>query len=294
MIISITHEHDLDGIGSQAILYRFLTRNKDHGDEDVQLHYAHYSNFPKSIKQFLSDSALPDQLIITDIGFNDEFEELLPYFKKAKQKGCEISWFDHHLVDDSVKEKIKLVVNTYINDPSRCAAEIVKDYFLPDDSIAIEIAQYARDRDFGKYNFQISTDLQSIIEFNRGRDRDKSKRKITKLLASGIFKNDWLDEQLKELADWRNKQEANAINNVKLIKIKDFGEIAISLAEMSGGRIIHVLEENFKNAKGYVGIDSRFNEINLYSDYFNCRQVARHFRGGGHINRSGLRFSGIL
>ncbi|MEJ2296801.1 MAG: hypothetical protein P8Y23_18805 [Candidatus Lokiarchaeota archaeon] len=38
----------------------------------------------------------------------------------------------------------------------------------------------------------------------------------------------------------------------------------------------------------YIGIDSRFNEIIIHSDFVNCREFAKYFGGGGHEERAGF------
>ena len=68
MIVSITHGEDLDGIGSQAILLRYLQLERKIKLGDIQLEYANYSTFIKKLK-IISDNA-PSEVYISDIGFN--------------------------------------------------------------------------------------------------------------------------------------------------------------------------------------------------------------------------------
>jgi len=294
MIVSITHELDLDGLGSQAIIKRYFNKTLKNNNSEIILHYTHYSNFIEKIKEILGAKTLPDQLIISDIGFNDDFKKLFSLFKQYKEKSHKILWFDHHLIDKDNVEELKKILDLYLNDPKRCSAEIIKDYYLPDDSIAKKIAQYSRDIDFHTNKYSISSNLQSIIAYNRGSESDEIKKRIVDLMANGIFENEWFNEQLINIKKWEKKQFKFALEHIKLLEIEEFGKIAISFAEMGGGKLTSLLKENYPDAKVFIGIDARYNEITLHSNYINCRELARHFKGGGHKNRAGFKYETIF
>jgi oligoribonuclease NrnB/cAMP/cGMP phosphodiesterase (DHH superfamily) len=289
MIVSITHEDDLDGLGSQAIIKRYFDLFPQ--KEELILLDAHYSNFIKVVEEQLSSKVLPLKLIISDIGFNKSFESLFKAFKIAKQRNCSILWFDHHIIDDVVKEKINQLINVYINDTQKCATEIIKDYFLPNDPIAKKIAKYARDTDFKTKKSKTASNIQLIIGYYIRKDGFKSRRKIVELLAEGRFKDPWFDHQLKELANWIKIESKYALQKVKRITINNFGEVCISYAKIGGGKITQMLKNKYPNSKAYVGIDLRYNEIIIYSDHVNCREFARYFGGGGHEERAGFKHS---
>ena len=295
MIISITHEDDLDGIGSQAIVKRYL--NIIEGNKEIILNYAHYTNFLDKLTEILSAEKLPSKLFITDIGFNKEFEELFPLLKNAKDGKdgkCKVYWFDHHVVDDDMQAKLRDTIELYINDEIRCAAEIVKDYYLPEDEIAQRIASLARDTDFGTKKFLLANKLQSIIAYNKGDDLDENKSRIVELLSEGTFENDWFEEQLKKLREWDEKQSELVFNRVKIVEIESLGKIAISHANIGGGRTARLLQAKYPDVKAYIGVDARFNDVILFSNFINFREVARSFGGGGHLERAGFRSERIF
>jgi len=294
MIVSITHEHDLDGLGSQAIIQRYFNLNQEIHPDEIRCFYAHYIDFVEKISIILDSEALPSQLIISDIGFNEDFVGLFSVFKNAKKQGCKISWFDHHIVDDLIKEKLRNLVHIYSNDTKKCAAEIIKDYYLPDDPIASKIAEFARDTDFRTNIYKLASDLQLIIGFNRGDQEDQNKRRIVELLSQGDFENSWFSSQLKILKKWHEDESTVALNNAKFIPMKSFGKIVISWAKIGGGRIANLLKERFPDAKARIGIDTRHNEIIIHSDFINCRDFARTFKGGGHKVRAGFKYPQIF
>jgi oligoribonuclease NrnB/cAMP/cGMP phosphodiesterase (DHH superfamily) len=295
MIVSITHEHDLDGLGSQAIIKRYFTISNSNQANSFRIFFAQYLDFTGKVKEILNANPdLPSHMIISDIGFNDDFEELFPIFQNAKNNGCKIYWFDHHLVDDHVKARLKNTINVYINDTSRCAAEIVKDFYLPNDPIAIKIAEYARDIDFKSNIFQIANEIQMIIAYNIGVDKEENRKIIVELLSEGKFEALWFQTQLEMLEDWIKIESQFALDHVKLISVRSFGKIAIAFAEMGGGRIAKLLLEQFPDIKVAIGIDKRYHEIIIHSEYINCKNFAKRFNGGGHKARAGFKCNQIF
>ncbi|MFW9999211.1 MAG: DHH family phosphoesterase [Candidatus Hodarchaeota archaeon] len=294
MIVSITHELDLDGLGSQAIIKRYFDHSLNINKRKIILHYAHYSNFIGKIREILNAEQLPDQLIISDIGFNDDFKTLFSLFEQSKLKSIKILWFDHHLIDENYKDDLEKLLEVYLNDPNRCSAEIVKDYYLPNDSIANIIAKFSRDIDFHTKIYLTASNLQSIIAFNRESESDEIKRKIVDLLSIGKLDDNWFDEQLVKIKEWEKEQTQFALDHIIVIDIDDFGKILISFAKLGGGKIVSILKSQFSEIKVYLGIDIRYNEIIIHSDYVNCREFARKFKGGGHRNRAGFKFDNIF
>lgn len=294
MIVSLTHEHDLDGLGSQAIIQRYFTLKAEIQSGEINYFFADYTDFVEKIKSILKKESVPSKLIISDMGFNDSFKEVFPLFGEAKSKGCTISWFDHHIVDPSIKEEIKNLIYIYINDPDRCAAEIVKEYYLRDDLIASKIADYARDTDFRTDQHKQASDIQSIIDFNRGAQNDQNKHDIVRLLSRGDFDNPWFTEQLNILKKWLEEETTSSLNHSIVLPVEFFGDVIVSWARIGGGRITRILKQKYTNAKAFIGIDTRNNEIIIYSDFINCREFAMIFDGGGHPDRAGFKYSKIF
>jgi oligoribonuclease NrnB/cAMP/cGMP phosphodiesterase (DHH superfamily) len=228
------------------------------------------------------------------MGFNESFKEIFSNFKEAEKKGCKISWFDHHIVDELIKEELKSLIHLYINDTEKCATEIVKDYYMKNDPIASKIAEFARDTDFKTNKFNMASDLQSIISYNRGAQNNQNKQEIVKLLSQGDFNNSWFIEQLKSLKEWLEDESTFSLKHAIIFPVELFGEIVISWARIGGGRITRVLKQKYSDAKAFIGIDTRNNDIIIHSDFINCREFAREFEGGGHKVRAGFKYPQIF
>ncbi len=294
MIVSLTHEHDLDGLGSQAIIRRYFNLSSENRNNEIIYYFADYTDFVEKINTILNTESIPSHLIISDMGFNESFKEIFSNFKEAEKKGCKISWFDHHIVDELIKEELKFLIHLYINDTEKCAAEIVNDYYMKNDPIASKIAEFARDTDFKTNKFNMASDLQSIISYNRGAQNDQNKQEIVRLLSQGDFNNSWFIEQLKSLKEWLEDESTFSLNQAMVFPVELFGEIVISWAKIGGGRITKVLKQKYSDAKVFIGIDTRNNDIIIHSDFINCREFAREFKGGGHKARAGFEYPDIF
>lgn len=294
MIVSLTHEHDLDGLGSQAIISRYFNLSSGKSPNEITYYFGDYTDFAEKINIILSADSIPSHLIISDIGFNDSFKEIFSRFKEAQKGGCQICWFDHHIVDESIKEKIRSLIHLYINDTEKCAAEIVKDYYLKNDQIASKIAEFARDTDFRTNKYEFASDLQSIIGYNRGAQKNQSKHKIVDLLSQGDFQNLWFNEQLKSLKKWLEDESTFSLDHATVFPVEHFGKLVISWAKIGGGRITRVLKQRYPGARAFIGIDTRNEDIIIYSEFINCREFAREFEGGGHKERAGFKYPHIF
>jgi oligoribonuclease NrnB/cAMP/cGMP phosphodiesterase (DHH superfamily) len=270
MIVSLSHEHDLDGLGSQAIIQRYFTLSSENRNSKMVYYFADYTDFVKKINFILSTEPIPSRLIISDIGFNESFKEIFSVFKKAISGGCEIFWFDHHIVDESIKEELKSLIHLYVNDTEKCAAEIVKENYMKDDPIASKIAEFARDTDFRTNKYKLASEFQSIISYNRGAHNDQTLKK-------------WLDDE-----------SASALKHAKVFPVKLFGDVVISWANIGGSSITSVLKTEYSNAKAFIGIDARYYDIIIHSEFINCREFAREFEGGGHEVRAGFKYPNIF
>ena len=294
MIVSLTHGHDLDGLGSQAIISRYLNLSSGINANEITYYFADYTDFVEKIKKILSADSIPSHLIISDIGFSHSIRAIFRRFKEAEKIGCQICWFDHHIVSESIKEELRALIYVYKNDTDKCAAEIVKDYYMKDDQVASKIAEFARDTDFRTNIYAEASDLQSIIGFNREAHNDQNKHKIVDLLSQGDFQNPWFSEQLTSLKKWLEEESAYTLNQAIVFPVEFFGDLVVSWAKIGGGKITRILKQKYINAKAFIGIDTRSKDIIIYSDFINCREFAREFDGGGHRERAGFKYHSIF
>ncbi len=286
MIILINHALDLDGLGSQAIFKKYFNNI----DEKVKLFYAIYSDFINKVQKAISLS--PKQIFIADIGFNDSFRKLFPLFDIGVNKGIEIFWFDHHLVESKIQKQLKKRLKVYMNDPKSCSSKIVCNYFLPKDKIAQKIAEYAYDADFNEKKFPIAQNLQLVIAYNRG--NQKKLENIVDLLSKGRFKDEFINNEIINAQKWITKQILKIEENYKSYPIEKGKNFIFSFAKFSASKISRILEEKYPNNYFYMGFNERTNEVVIRSNNYNCRDIAKNYGGGGHSERAGFSSDKIL
>jgi len=119
---------------------------------------------------------------------------------------------------------------------------------------------------------------------------DQNKHRIVKLLSIGDFENEWFSIQLESLKQWLEKESSFALEHAINISLEPFGDVVISWAKLGGGKITKLIKQKFPYAKAFIGIDSRYNEIIIHSDFLNCREFAKEFKGGGHKVRAGFKY----
>ena len=101
-------------------------------------------------------------------------------------------------------------------------------------------------------------------------------------------------EQIKTLNKWLEEESAQTLDHAKVIPVESFGDIVVSWAKIGGGKITRILKQEYSNAKAFIGIDTRNDDIIIYSNFFNCREFAREFGGGGHKERAGFKYPQIF
>ncbi|MBD3354179.1 MAG: hypothetical protein GF364_22040, partial [Candidatus Lokiarchaeota archaeon] len=265
-VLSLTHEEDVDGIGAQAILFRFfkeyksntdsvtlisdllgtqefddiiletartdytsyllywsaiLAQNLDKLDDELKKELDIVKDFDKDIiniyskianNAYLDKETLNlisnnadkfvniDLVILTDLGFNVNFQSLLSVLEKTNIK---VAYYDHHEPEENIQKRLNEFCKNYVVDGVETSSEIVKECFMPSDDIANKIAVRGADADFNKYEFVETKRLQSIL--NR-KIADEALEGIMLLLSEGKFNDSLIDKLYKESEIWHNEQ----------------------------------------------------------------------------------------
>ena len=125
-VIIFSHESDLDGLYSTAIgLIRYpqaMTVFLGYGAEN----FNKLGNFIYSATRY-SSSSEPGQIIIADLGLNDELVETCrKTFSDAVLKGWKIMWVDHHPWSQQAIDAVTPFVEIVLDVSGRkCAAELM-------------------------------------------------------------------------------------------------------------------------------------------------------------------------
>ncbi|MFW9922706.1 MAG: DHH family phosphoesterase, partial [Candidatus Thorarchaeota archaeon] len=162
-VVSISHKIDPDGIGSQAILFRYFKELKI---EPIGL-LADYHDFEDAFNKALEEK--PNILIITDIGVNETF--LSKIIVSLRDLNARKIWIDHHKMTVNQKVQISEAVTEFIHDTTVCAAELVQKRFMPNDETSKKIALIGHNGDFD-INDRLTQIYYTLIDYYRNSIED--------------------------------------------------------------------------------------------------------------------------
>ncbi len=222
---SISHDKDVDGVASAAIVWRYA--KKKGLDHDVVL--TDYGSFESAFSRVRD---LKDTLIIiTDLGLDDKScDTILPDLKTAVSNGCRVVWLDHHRWSkNSIRSILRLGNNSVLKiNHDFCASEIAYKVLMPGDDISRELATIAHDTDFNLREIEAAnalTDAVSVIRFaalDKREDITASLFPLLKSLAengiSGVwdeknhrFKDDFLEQRVRHYRKEKSKRMRKAL-----------------------------------------------------------------------------------
>jgi oligoribonuclease NrnB/cAMP/cGMP phosphodiesterase (DHH superfamily) len=285
-------------------LWKFFTRILLKGN-DEPIHGNEFDEIGEKSKKIIIDLAKDlkhlNLIIVTDLGFNESLKTIFPILSSMK---IDIAYFDHHEHETEVKNFFRENYKTYINDKEKCASQIVKDFFLPDDPVAKFIAELAVDTDYNIYKFPRSEGFMSYI--SRFIFNPQKIGLLRDLFANGEFSDEKITSIIDSIEKWEKKQEQNLIN---CLIIRDFlfsdkkSLLIMGISELKPGRAVRIIKKNFalifkiKNLSEDINIphivlclNKTNQKSNIRSNFYRIYEVAQHFGGGGHADRAGFVF----
>jgi len=282
IVVSISHSIDPDGIGSQAILFRYFRELKI---EPIAF-LADYYNFEATLKEALTHN--PNVLIISDIGINKSF--LYNILEPLRELKARKIWIDHHKVSDEDRALLEEVLNELIHDTSVCAAELVQKRFMPNDAISKKIASIGHNGDFDVQD-RLTDIFYTLIDFYRF--TNEKLERVREFLIMGDFEDrELVDEYLNAYKVFEAERDRIKIT----FKTITFSGKTIAIADselLPRGKVTKFLSE-ICSEDIFMAIDTNNFRIGLRSDSFDVAALAMEFNGGGHKHRSGFTFKGAL
>lgn len=285
---AIYSSEQLDGIASASIIYRYARLRKAEAKIAGFLNYATINQDFAKIKEQTNNI-----IFILDIS-PEQIQNLDTELQKIAQKNKIFYWNCHHPYNAKTLEIIKKyttiteftgkLINHNINKQELCSAEMTYQKFLPNDKIAQELKNIARDIEFWQKKDERSIKLTDVI--NSGFE----KKEIIEILSRGVFWSSRFDKIREEYLEKRQKAFMELISTTKLIKYID-KTFAFSLSPNTlstadaGERILNQFKEVeisitiYRNCK--ISLRKRNNcETDL-------SEIAKLFDGGGHNYAAG-------
>ncbi|MHA1894159.1 MAG: DHH family phosphoesterase [Candidatus Helarchaeota archaeon] len=271
-IVGITHKEDLDGIISISLLIRKFGNS-------MKIILTNYLDLKENLKKILLDSF--DQIFISDLGFNEGFNELIPLFQSSKSK---ITWFDHHFIPEKLKKSLQDKVILYHSEDKTVASELIQQHYFKNDDSIRKLAKLAHLTD-NKIQNDVADKLQLIIESFQ--DDDSKLFKLINYLSNGIYENEWIDENYLAYKKYISKEYDKIIERIEEYQVQNV-KITISWSDIVfPSRISQYLLQT-RDTDISIGINTRSKKVNLKSKKYKVRKVARDLHGGGHDYRAGF------
>ena len=282
IIVSISHSIDPDGIGSQAILFRYF---RELQIEPIAF-LADYYNFKETVEKALKHK--PNVLIISDIGINKSF--LSDVIELLRGSSARKIWIDHHKITDEDKNLMESILDEFVHDTTVCAAELVQKRFMPNDEISKKIAKIGHDGDFDIQN-RLADIFYTLIDFYRF--SEEKLEKVRDYFIEGDFEDSRLVAEYLDAYKVFEAEKDRIKLNVKELTIVEKTIAIADSALLPRGKVTKFLSE-ISQADILMAIDTNNFRIGLRSDNFDVAALAMEFNGGGHKHRSGFIFKEAL
>lgn len=286
-ILSLTHEQDVDGLFSSAILKNafpdtlvFLT---NYGHKNMQ-------RAATIIKFNVSRSRKNGTIVITDLGI-DDIEDIKPIEDAAvdaRNYGWDFVWLDHHVWSEEIKKRAQSFASLILSkDEMKCTAELVYETFAKNRRTCEKIAKFAHIVDFRLSEVHKLPPLPELISYYRSLTNPYPKlQSIVNKASKGVFWDDDLQEDFEHL--YLPIRESTIAAAMKSLTIRDIYNHKVAITESP--RIISksILSEKIFLEKPEVSLvilfapDGKVSIRRKPGSDIKCDVIGRRLDGGGH------------
>jgi oligoribonuclease NrnB/cAMP/cGMP phosphodiesterase (DHH superfamily) len=286
-ILSLTHEQDVDGLFSSAILKNafpdtlvFLT---NYGHKNMQ-------RAATIIKFNVSRSRKNGTIVITDLGVDDT-EDIKPIEDAAvdaRNYGWDFVWLDHHVWSEEIKNRAQSFASLILSkDEMKCTAELVYETFAKNRRTCEKIARFAHIVDFRLSEVHKLPPLPELISYYRSLTNPYPKlQSIVNKASKGVFWDDDLQEDFEHL--YLPIRESAISSAMKSLTICDIDNHKVAITESP--RIISksILSEKIFLEKPEVSLvilfapDGKVSIRRKPGSDIKCDVIGRRLDGGGH------------
>lgn len=273
-MISLYCSETLDGVSAAAIIWRHSTLSK------LPVHFGgflHQDQLTEELEDITKDTGR--LLFFLDISFTPEHLIIL---EKIAKNNKIVYW--NTADDSSVVPPAKLTDQT----PDKCSAALARQRFLPNDNIAMQLADFAHQVKFWQITDERAGKLSDLIAANY------DTIPLIEALAKGSFWNQQFEEFHKE---YSQKKVTAYEELMRSIKIKGYLNYRFGFAISPG--ILTTADACSKILNSHAGVDVA---IALYKDGrvafrrrdnvdINVKDLAELFNGGGRPYAAGARLN---
>jgi oligoribonuclease NrnB/cAMP/cGMP phosphodiesterase (DHH superfamily) len=286
-ILSLTHEQDVDGLFSSAILKNafpdtlvFLT---NYGHKNMQ-------RAATIIKFNVSRSRKNGTIVITDLGIDDT-EDIKPIEDAAvdaRNYGWDFVWLDHHVWSEEIKNRVQSFASLILSkDEMKCTAELVYETFAKNRRTCEKIAKFAHIVDFRLSEVHKLPPLPELISYYRSLTNPYPKlQSIVNKASKGIFWDDDLQEDFEHL--YLPIRESAISSAIKSLTICDIHNHKVAITESPRILSKSILSEKIFLEKPEVSLvilfapDGKVSIRRKPGSDIKCDVIGRRLDGGGH------------
>lgn len=266
--VHLTH-NDLDAVGCDAIHRRI--------GGQVTTIFCSVGRFPHVMGTISRIAGEGDTLSISDLGYYQGAEGVVD---SIRNRGWRVEWRDHHRWRDEEFSRVEKNCDLLHVRVDTCATGICAQDLAPDDPVATEVAMVVCD-----YDLWIHADPRSAI-LGQVLQRKKNRDYVRDCLVQGVFSDDYIMEQSREI---RAEMERQMEKSIQKAQVKG-DRYRIAFAPLYGYPSETAAEMRKALSTDMEVLISPSGRFSLRSVPPVSHILARSFGGGGHPNAAGGNF----
>lgn len=278
----VSHEEDIDGLGSAAIGVRLLRTRCF-----VLAGYGR-SSWPLAVGELSRRCGRGvSEVLFADLNPSPGMLQALRSYLGACGSP-KIRWVDHHVWgDEALALAQKMGVELHI-DRSRTASENLAILLGGEgDPVSRALVELSRDTDYGIFSHPLSEPLTTLIRFALYREGDRAYlRRLVLSFSKGVLWDHEASLRWRRAGEEASKALSEALSSYRRARIGGRDAVVV-IADpiLSSRKILRALGESYEIA--FVAYRNGSVTIARGSPEINCAEVARMLGGGGHPHIAG-------
>jgi len=292
-VITFSHESDLDGLFSAAIILIRYPQARI-----VFLNYG-VESFMK-MRGFIESASRSSKeqgiIIISDLGLNSDaslIDTCRETFSIAKKNNWNVVWIDHHPWPEVAIEGIKPLVDLVLDcTGTKCAAELIYEKFLSGNLLAEKLASLAHTMDYFTNDQYLTPTSELIRYYHNFPDRYHRLVNLAKKSSQGVLWDIEMQADYSEYVQLRDEAKERVLSTMR---IRDMHKIKVAFVQTSPFIQNSLFSEEVFKKTGvdlalFYSTDGRVS-IRRNSNKISCNDIAANLpEGGGHVFAAGAAF----